>query len=247
MLFSSQDAFAVLLFQDDFSKDPMDNGWTENFVADSLDGIRPLVPPHTGHGNEVIMEKDSSAIPAIKRFFSINRIISTVCFENIQISLTAHQTSDNYEPADFLEISADTNGDGIFESVLKDVEIWDGVEDQSTVDTDVPNGNLSPTSTGFIPLPNTAANNPNLNIKIESSFNSQREDYFLTEVEVIGDAIQGNCNVIGGNILEIDNYALFVAAIGTNPIITGLIGITLAGVAGQAVWFVHRRKNSENS
>ena len=246
MLFSSQDAFALTLFQDDFSLDPMSNGWTENFVVDVLDGIRPLVPSHIGHGNEVIMEKNHflpNPNTQEKRFFSINRIISTVCFENIQISLTAHQTSDNYEPADFLEISVDTNGNG-FESVLKDVEIWDGVEDQSTVDTDVPNGNLIPTSTGFIPLPNTAANNPNLNIKIEASFNSYREDYFLTEVEVIGDAIQGTCNAIGGNILEIDNYTLFVAAIGTNPIFTGLIGITLAGVALQAAWFVHRRKNS---
>jgi len=127
---------------------------------------------------------------------------------------------------------------------LKDVEIWDGVEDQSTVDTNVPNGNVEPTSTGFIPLPNTAANNPNLNIKIEASFNSYREDYFLTEVEVIGDVIQVTGDVIGGNILEIDNYTLFVAAIGTNPVITGLVVITLAGVAGATVWFVYRRKNS---
>ena len=192
MLFSSQDAFAVSLFQDDFSLDPASNGWTENFVVDFLDGINPLNPPHAGHGNEVIMEKNHflpNPNTQEKRFFSINRIISTVGFENIQISLTAHQTSDNYEPADFLEISVDTNGDGIFESVLKDVEIWDGVEDQSPVDSNVPNGNTSPTSTGFIPLPNTATNNPNLNIKIEASFNSYREDYFLTEVEVSGDVI----------------------------------------------------------
>jgi len=189
---SAQPAFAVLLFQDDFSIDPESNGWTENFVVDFLDGINPLDPLHTGHGNEVIMEKNHflpNPTTQERRFFSINRIISTVGFENIQISLTAHQTSDNYEPVDYLEISVDTNDDGIFESVLKDVEIWDGVEDQSTVDTDVPNGNTIPTSTGFIPLSNTADNNPNLNIKIEASFNSYREDYFLTEVEVIGNAI----------------------------------------------------------
>jgi len=199
VLFSSQDAFAVPLFQDDFSLDPALNGWTENFVVDVLDGINLLDPSHAGHGNEVIMEKNHflpSPTTQQSRTFSINQIISTVGFENIQINLTAHQTSDNYEPADFLEISVDTNGDGIFESVLKDVEIWDGVEDQSTVDTDAPNGNLIPTSTGFIPLSNTADNNLNLNIKIESSFNSYREDYFLTEVEVIGDAIQGNCGEV---------------------------------------------------
>jgi len=50
--------------------------------------------------------------------------------------------------------------------------------------------------------------------------------------------------LVGGHLINIDNASLFVAAIGTNPVITGLVGITLAGVAGQAVWFVHRRKNS---
>ena len=114
----------------------------------------------------------------------------------------------------------------------------------STVDTGAPNGNAIPTSTGFIPLSNTADNNLNLNIKIEASFNSYREDYFLTEVEVIGDAIEVPGNVIGGKILEIDNYTLLVAITETNPVITGLVGITLAGIAGQALWFVHRRKNS---
>jgi len=52
---------------------------------------------------------------------------------------------------------------------------------------------------------------------------------------------------IGGYLIDIDNASLFVAVIGTNPVLTGLVGITLAGVAGPAVWFVHRKKNSENS
>ena len=56
-----------------------------------------------------------------------------------------------------------------------------------------------------------------------------------------------DAQVVGGYLIDIDNASLFVAAIGINPVITGLVGITLAGVAGQAVWFVHRRKNSENS
>jgi hypothetical protein len=191
---SALPAFAVPIFEDDFSIDPEANGWTENFDAFDfpiLDGINLLVPPHAGHGDEVIMEKNHfqpSPQEADTRFFSINRIISTVGFENIQISLTAHQTSDAFEPVDYLEISVDTNGDGIFESVLKDVEIWEGVEDQSTDDTGVVNGNFIPTSTGFIPLANAADNNPNLNIKIEAKFNSYREDYFLTDFEVIGDA-----------------------------------------------------------
>jgi len=54
-------------------------------------------------------------------------------------------------------------------------------------------------------------------------------------------------SMIGGELLDINTVSLLVASIGVNPVITGLIGITLAGVAGQAVWFVHRRRKSENS
>jgi len=54
-------------------------------------------------------------------------------------------------------------------------------------------------------------------------------------------------SMIGGALMDIDTTALLVASIGTNPIITGLVAVTLAGVAGQAVWFVHRRKKSKNS
>ncbi len=50
-------------------------------------------------------------------------------------------------------------------------------------------------------------------------------------------------SMIGGWLLDIDTTALLVASIGTNPVITTLMGITIAGVAGQAVWFVHRRKS----
>jgi hypothetical protein len=54
-------------------------------------------------------------------------------------------------------------------------------------------------------------------------------------------------NIIGGVLLEINTIPLLVGAIGVNPIITGLVGITLAGVVGQTAWFVHRRRKSENS
>jgi len=38
-----------------------------------------------------------------------------------------------------------------------------------------------------------------------------------------------------------------VASIGTNPVIAGMFAVTVAGVVGQAVWFVHRRKKSNKS
>lgn len=53
--------------------------------------------------------------------------------------------------------------------------------------------------------------------------------------------------VIGGYLIDINSASLFVSAIGVNPVITGLVGITIAGITGQAVWFVHRRNKSENS
>ena len=52
---------------------------------------------------------------------------------------------------------------------------------------------------------------------------------------------------VGGELLDINTVSLLVASIGVNPVITGLVGITIAGVAGQAVWFVHRRRNPKNS
>ncbi len=67
---------------------------------------------------------------------------------------------------------------------------------------------------------------------------------FLFENHCFAEALS---SMIGGTLLEINTLPLLVGAIGVNPIITGLVGITIAGVAGQAVWFVHRRRKSENS
>ena len=53
--------------------------------------------------------------------------------------------------------------------------------------------------------------------------------------------------LVGGTLIDIDYTPLFVSALGTSSVITGIVGITLAGIAGPAVWFVYRRKNSENS
>ena len=48
--------------------------------------------------------------------------------------------------------------------------------------------------------------------------------------------------IIGGALLSIDTTAVLVAAIGTDPVVTGLVALTMAGVAGQTAWFIHRRK-----
>ena len=51
-------------------------------------------------------------------------------------------------------------------------------------------------------------------------------------------------SMIGGTMLEIDNYSLLVGIIGYDPVITGLVGITIAGLAGQVAWYIHKKKKS---
>jgi len=48
--------------------------------------------------------------------------------------------------------------------------------------------------------------------------------------------------MVGGTLIAIDTIAVLVGAIGTDPVITGLVALTMAGVVGQAAWFIHRRK-----
>ena len=48
--------------------------------------------------------------------------------------------------------------------------------------------------------------------------------------------------MIGGEILDLDTMSLFIGAIGVNPVITGLVAITMGGVAAQAIWFVNSRR-----
>ena len=58
---------------------------------------------------------------------------------------------------------------------------------------------------------------------------------------------QQNNQCVGGVLLDTDTVSLLAGSIGIDPLLTGLIGITIGGLAVQAVWFVHRRKKSENS
>jgi len=64
------------------------------------------------------------------------------------------------------------------------------------------------------------------------------EGTIISGMQCIGLAMQA----VGGTLLKINTFALFVGAIGVNPIITGLVAITIAGVAGQVAWLVHKKK-----
>jgi len=66
------------------------------------------------------------------------------------------------------------------------------------------------------------------------------EGTFISGLQCLGLGLMA----VGGTLLEINTFALFVGAIGVNPVITGLVVITIAGVAGQVAWFVHRKKRN---
>ena len=48
--------------------------------------------------------------------------------------------------------------------------------------------------------------------------------------------------VIGRTLLEINTISLLITSIDANPIITGLVGITIAVVAVQSLWIIQKKK-----
>ena len=67
------------------------------------------------------------------------------------------------------------------------------------------------------------------------------------QIEVTAKALCGKINfpmmgMVGGIPLDIDTVSLFIGAIGVNPVITGLVAITMGGVAAQAIWYVNSRR-----
>lgn len=54
-----------------------------------------------------------------------------------------------------------------------------------------------------------------------------------------------NMGMIGGELLDLDTLSLFIGAIGVNPVITGLVAITMGGVAAQAIWYFNSRRKNE--
>ena len=69
------------------------------------------------------------------------------------------------------------------------------------------------------------------------------EGTFISGLQCLGLGIQA----IGGVLVEISALAVIAAAIGVDPLITGLVVITMLGITGQAAWFIHRRKKNSNS
>jgi len=68
------------------------------------------------------------------------------------------------------------------------------------------------------------------------------EGTFISGLQCLGLGLQA----IGGIFVEIDALAVLGAAVGVDPLITGLVVITMLGITGQAAWFIHRRKKKSN-
>ena len=66
------------------------------------------------------------------------------------------------------------------------------------------------------------------------------EGTFISELQCLGLGIQA----VGGTLLKINTFALFVSAIGVNPVITALVVATMVGVAAQVGWIVHKKKKN---
>jgi len=78
-------------------------------------------------------------------------------------------------------------------------------------------------------------------VEIQDQF-SFNQVTILEEVEFCAAADKFPIKFIGGTIIPVDTVSLAIAAIGIDPLITGLVALTIAGVAGQTAWFIHRRK-----
>jgi hypothetical protein len=172
-------AHAAIVFEDAFNLDPGANGWVEDLdlsntavgeISTSLVGTAAIFDKTSGSG---------------RIEFSITRTISTVGFENITADLTAFQSASEFEATDFL--SLEYNSGAGFTSLVRDVRVWNGVED-SVGETlpSLPVGNVVPTSTGALALPTSANDNATLQFRIIGSTNANAEDYLIDNFRVEG-------------------------------------------------------------
>lgn len=179
-IFMPSTSHAGIIFQDEFSVSPLDNGWTPIIDAtSSAVGVISLAPS----GNQMTLDKTSGSGTVN---FSITRTVATNGFEDITLNLTAFQSSTGFESSDFLEV--EYNPGAGFVSLLRDVEVWNGQIDLIGEAASGTDGQTSAVSTGELVLPADAANNSLLQVRINASVNANAEDYFLDHISVSGTA-----------------------------------------------------------
>lgn len=184
-----------IIFHDDFSLAPNANGWSQLTTAtSSAVGSISLAPS----GGQVTLDKTSGSGPIS---FSISRSIPTLGFEQITLNLTAFQSNTGFESSDFLEIEYDS-GAG-FVTLLRDVEVWNGVNDLTGEASSGADGQTEAVSTGDILLPADAFDNSLFQIRINGVVNANAEDYFLDNLLVRGSstAIPETSALLGFGVL----------------------------------------------
>ena len=170
-----------IIFVDSFDLDPSLNGWTEEVTGS---GGGTIVPNNVGQVSFVEGGGTGSAT------LSITRTVSTIGFTNISVDLSAFQSNTDFESTDFLEISVDV-GTG-FQSILRDVAVWNGVDDRSG-DDGFSNTTSTPTGDLFIDLLTSpgspsSANNAGLQIRVTAVVNTSAEIYLLDNLSLGGTA-----------------------------------------------------------
>src|SRR5439155_19225863 len=118
---------------------------------------------------------------------TLTRTLDTSGFANIALNLTAFQSAATFESADKLKIEVDT-GAG-FERLLTDGQLFQGIDNASGEGTASAAGDTVPTSTGWLALQSSAANNKSVRIRITGYFSAADEKYFLDALQLRGTAM----------------------------------------------------------
>lgn len=182
-------AQAATIFSDEFTSDPGSLGWVEQ-----IRGTGPGSSAITSDGSSAVFTHGGAGSPVLA--FTIDRVVDTTGYQDIQVKLWAHQSNTGWENGDFLMIQYDANGSGWGTSpnylgvLLQDVQVWDGVHQPPPGGTTSGiTGNTVSTPTGLLSLPTTANDNAAFKIRIEGKMNANAETYFLDRIEVTGTAV----------------------------------------------------------
>ena len=153
--------------------------------AASVAGTRGVAAPSRfADGRAIAFGADADG-PAVT---TLERTVDARGFRNLSVRLAALQPTGGFEAADALRIDVDTGYGWV--RLLTDAQAWNGVDDATA---DAPGvavaGRRASTSTGFLALPASAADNPAVRVRVTMTTSAAAEAYALDRFEVAGTAI----------------------------------------------------------
>jgi hypothetical protein len=166
-------ASGTTIYTDSFSSM---TGW--QIAGSAPDGS---VMSATSNGGQAILAKSKDGQSGS---VSITRTIDTSGYGNIALNLTAFQSAASFESPDKLKIEVDT-GAG-FERLLTDGQLFQGIDNAAGENVAAVNGNTTPTSTGWLALQTSAANNESVRIRITATVSGVDEKYLLDSIQLRG-------------------------------------------------------------